>query len=421
MSRRPLALLASAATVMAVAFAALPAQAAEPDPNTPYAYFGSAGGTYVNVLGGTVESDTTARSSINGTTYPNQSSNSVASADVGTLLKVGAVSTDAKVAKVGTTITQTSSASTADLSLLNGLIKVNALTTVTEAKRTGTVLSGDSDTELVGVAIKGKKIPLNVDNNFGVDISGVASIILNEKKVDIVGGKVTTTGSALKVTLLKKYENSPAGTTILINPTTSTLSPSETTSTPVGGYAYGTYAKVNVGSSVKVIAGPSALAATPPGSTHGYTIYNKTAAVKVPLVLVIGAIQSSANSVSGPTTADVTHSNEIAGVNVLNGLIKADAVKSTARSQKTGPGQRINTASADILNLVIGGKKILGLNAQPNTVINVPNVVKVVLNEQTTTSAGIQVVGLHVTLLSPRSGLKAGAEIYVSVAGSATY
>ena len=420
MFRRPIAMLASSTTLLAVAFAAMPANAAEPDPNTPYAYYGSAGGTFVRVLGSTVISDPTAASAINGTTYPNQQSNTVASATVGTLLKAGAVSSETTVTKVDTTITQTSKAQTADVSLLNGLIKVNALKTVTEAKRTGTVLSGDSDTELVGVAIKGKNIPLNVDNNFGVDIAGIASIILNEKKVEIVGGQITVTGSALKVKLLKAYEGSPIGTTITINPTISSLTPSQSTATQVGGYAYGTYAKVNVGTSVKVVSGPSAMAATPPGSTFGYTLYNRTAQVNVPLVLQIGAVQSTANSVSGATTADVTHTNEIAGVNVLNGLVKADAIKVTARSQKFAPGQRTNTPTAEIVNLVIGGKKI-ALNTAPNTTITVPKVVTVVVNEQTVNSLGAQVIGLHVTLLSPRSGLTTGAEIYVAVAGSITY
>lgn len=420
MFRRTTAILASTVTVLAVAGATLPAGAAEPDPNTPYAYAGSAGGTYVRVLGSTVESDATAASSIQGTTYPKQASNTIASANVGTLLSAGAVSTETDVTKVGTTITQTSKAQTAGVSLLKGLIKVDALKTITQAKRTGTVLSGSSDTELLGVSIKGKKIPLNVDNNFGVDLPGIASVILNEKKVDIVGGKITVTGSALKVTLLKAYEGSPIGTTVILNPTSSTLAPSVTTSTQVGGYAYGTYASVNVGSTVKVVSGPSALAATPPGGTYGYDLYNKTAKVNVPLVLQVGAVQSTANAVSGATTADVTHTNEIAGINVLNGLIKASALKVTARSQKTGPGQRINTSSADIANLVIGGKKI-AISAQPNTTIKVPGVVSVVINEQTTSSIGAQVVGLHVTLLSPRSGLKAGAEVYVGVAGSLTY
>src|SRR5690349_24455700 len=102
MSRRPIALLASAATLVAVAFAALPAQAADPDPNTPYAYYGAAGGTYVRVLGSTVESDATAASSISGTTYPKQNANSVATAHVGTLLNAGAVSTETKYETVCT-------------------------------------------------------------------------------------------------------------------------------------------------------------------------------------------------------------------------------------------------------------------------------------------------------------------------------
>jgi len=420
MSRRPFALLASAATLAAVALAALPAQGAEPDPNTPYAYYGAAGGTYVRVLGSTVISDPTAASSISGTTYPNQQSNTAASAEVGTLVRAGAVTSSVDVTKVGTTVTETAKAQTANVSLLNGLIKVNALKTVTHATRTGTVLAGDSDTELVGVAIKGKNIPLDVDNNFGVDIAGIASIILNEKKVEVVGGKITVTGSALKVKLLKAYEGSPIGTTITVNPTTASLSPSQSTATPVGGFAYGTYAKVNVGTSIKVISGTSALAATPQGSTFGYDIYNRTAQLNVPLVLQVGAIQSVANSISGASTADVTHSNEIAGVNVLNGLIRADAIKVSARSQKFSPGVRTNTAKAELVNLIIGGKKI-ALDPAANTTITIPKIVKVVINEQTIDAWSSKVVGLHVTLLSPRSGLTTGAEIYVAVAASVTY
>ncbi|KQV73991.1 hypothetical protein ASC61_02635 [Aeromicrobium sp. Root344] len=420
MSRRPIALLASAATLAAVALAALPAQGAEPDPNTPYAYYGAAGGTYVRVLGSTVISDPTAASSISGTTYPNQQSNNVASAEVGTLVRAGAVTSSVDVTKVGTTVTETAKAQTANVSLLNGLIKVNALKTVTHATRTGTVLAGDSDTELVGVAIKGKNIPLDVDNNFGVDIAGIASIILNEKKVEVVGGKITVTGSALKVKLLKAYEGSPIGTTITVNPTTASLSPSQSTATPVGGFAYGTYAKVNVGTSIKVISGTSALAATPQGSTFGYDIYNRTAQLNVPLVLQVGAIQSVANSISGASTADVTHSNETAGVNVLNGLIRADAIKVSARSQKFSPGVRTNTAKTELVNLIIGGKKI-ALDPAVNTTTTIPKIVKVVINEQTIDAWSSKVVGLHVTLLSPRSGLTTGAEIYVAVAASVTY
>jgi hypothetical protein len=420
MTRRIITLAASAATVLASTLALSSANAAEPDPTTPYAYGASAGGTLVQVLGSTTSSSPTSASAIQGTTYPAGNSNSTADVKVGTVVVAGGVATSTSATKVGTNIKSTATAETANASLLNGLIKVNAIKTVTHADRNGTVLSGDSDTEFAGVTINGKKIALNVDNNFGVNIAGVASVILNEKKVDIVGGRVTVTGSALKVTLLKKYEGDPIGTTIALNPTTTTLAPSEHPSVQVGGYAYGSYVALNVGSSVHIISGPSAAIASPPGGTFGYDIFNKTVGIKVPLVIQGGVVQSRANSVSDTNTADVTHENSITDLNVLNGLIKADVIKVTSRSQKLGVGNRIQTPSAELVGLVIGGKKI-ALNVAPNTAITLPGVLKVVINEQTVNSLGNQVAGLHVTLLSPRSGLKAGADIYIAVAGSITY
>ncbi len=420
MSPRHIIALASSAAVLILA-AALPASANEPDPSTAYGYSVNAGGTYVRVLGSTVSSDPTATSNILGSTYPKQQNNTTASAQVGTLLKAGVISTETTATKVDSTITATAKAETAGVSLLNGLIKVDAVKTITEAKRTGTILSGDSNSQLLGVAIKGKTVPLNVSNNFGVTLTGVASIILNEKKVDINGGKVTTTGSALKVTLLKAYEGSPVGTTITINPTTSTLAPTEqSNNVAVGGFAYGTTARLVWGDSISVISGPTARVATPPGGTFGYDLTNTTAGINVPFVLTGGVIRSVANAVTSLTATDVTHSSEIVGVNVLNGLIRADAVKATARSQKLSTGQRIQTPTTQVVKLVISGKAIT-VASTPNYTITVPGVVRVVVNDQTVSSTGNQVVGLHVTLLAPRSGLKTGAEIFVAVAGSIVY
>lgn len=425
MTRRTTALAASAATALAtiLALTSLPAHAADPDPNTPYAYVASAGGTYVNVLGNTASSDLTAESDINGATYPAESSNTTAGAHVGTLLNVGAISTETTATKVDTTVTATSTAETANVSLLNGLIKVSAVKTDTHATRTGTVLSGDSNSQLLGVTIKGKKIPANVNNNFGVKISGIASVILNEKQVDVVGGKITVTGSALKVTLLKKYEGSPIGTTITLNPTQAVLAPNEPSngSLALGGYARGTYATITAGNTVTAVTGPTAYVATPPGGTFGYDVVNSTAAIKVPFILKTGVVQSTANGVTSPTAADVTHTNKVVGVDLLNGLIKAQAVKVIARSQRLADGSRIQTPSTEIAGLVINGKKIGTLNVSPNTTITVPGVVKVVINEQALDARANTVTGLHVTLLRPRSGLKVGAELYVGIAGSIVF
>lgn len=421
-SRRP-KILAAAATAVTVtlAVAAMPAHAADPDPDTPYGYAASAGGTFVRLVGGVVSSDLTSASGVSGATYPASQANTLASSNVGTLLKVGAISTQASADKVGTTITATSSAETADVSLLKGLIKVDAVKTVTESRRTGTVLTGDSDTELLGITINGRKLPVAVGNNTGVNIPGIASVVLNEKKVDIVGGKVTTTGSALKVTLLKGYEGSPIGTTVIVNPTSATLAPSvPSDSIGVGGYAFGTQVTATVANAINVVSGPTALISSPPSGTFGYELVNSTAAVNVPLLLKVGVVESRTTSTTSPTAADVTHSNRVAGVNLLSGLIRADAVQATSRAQKLPGGERINTPTTEIVNLVIAGKKI-PITVAPNTAITIPGVARVVVNEQSTSATGNLVSALHVTLLAPKGGLRTGADIYVAVASSQIY
>ena len=73
------------------------------------------------------------------------------------------------------------------------------------------------------------------------------------------------------------------------------------------------------------------------------------------------------------------------------------------------------------MGLYINGKKILTLDFKPNTVIEVPGVARIVINEQAKDARANTVTALHVTLLKPRSGLKVGAEIYVGIAGSIVF
>ncbi|GAA3530718.1 hypothetical protein GCM10022234_29920 [Aeromicrobium panaciterrae] len=424
MSRRPLAAVAATLTALATTLTLTTvANAAEPDPTTPYAYNTKAGGTYANALNGTVVSDLTSQSGISGEVYPNSNSNTIASAKVGGLATVDAVKTEVNATKEGDVTTTTANAETGKATLLNGLIKLDAIKTVTQAKRDGVALSGKSSSEILGLIINGKKIGANPSNNFGVKIYGVAEIVLNEQKVDIQGPSVTVTGSALKVTLLKAYAGSPAGTTIVVNPTSAILAPRgpSTGNLGLGGYARGTYATINAGDTVTAVTGPTAYVATPPGGTFGYDLTNSTAAVNVPMILSLAAVSSTANGVTSPTAAEITHTNNIGKVNILNGLIKADAVKVSAKSEKFANGDRAQTPHTDIVGLYINGKKILTLDFKPNTVIEVPGVARIVINEQAKDARANTVTALHVTLLKPRSGLKVGAEIYVGIAGSIVF
>ena len=117
----------------------------------------------------------------------------------------------------------------------------------------------------------------------------------------------------------------------------------------------------------------------------------------------------------------MTHTNNLVKVNALNGLVKADVIKVSSLSKKFANGDRLQAPHTDIAGLYINGKKIGTLGVKPNTVVEVPGVVRVVINEQAKDARANTVSALHITLLKPRSGLKVGAEIYVGIAGSIVF
>jgi len=107
--------------------------------------------------------------------------------------------------------------------------------------------------------------------------------------------------------------------------------------------------------------------------------------------------------------------SKIASINLLNGLIKADAITVDARSTVLTGHNRVVAGSSQLVNLVIGGHAI-PINAAPNTVITIPNVLTVTINQQLMTPFGITVRALDITLLNPSNNIPAGVEIQVATA-----
>jgi hypothetical protein len=105
---------------------------------------------------------------------------------------------------------------------------------------------------------------------------------------------------------------------------------------------------------------------------------------------------------------------------VLNGLITLNAVNATAHVRKVGSSQPTKDATATILGLKIAGKAI-PIGVEPNTVIEVPGLVKVIINEQTNLPFpydGIAVRALHIIALPGAPEDIAGVDIEVGVAGA---
>lgn len=404
-----------ALAVLLVTVIAPPASAA----TLIYNYFAYSGGSIIRAAGTTISSDLTAQSAISGTAIPNSNSNKLATAKVDSLLSLGAIETSTTAASAGgDAVTITSRARTAGVNLLNGLITADAVTTVNTTTGTPEKITGTANTQFVNIKIAGVDLPVNIPQNYKVSIPGVATVVLNGTvQTPQDGGILYNQGYGIGIWLLHSQGTAPAGSTIFLNPTFAALAPGIPVNQPqVGGYAYGTQVLVNGGSSISGQVGKTAAIGPPPGGTGGRTSTNTTATVNVSGVLKAGAVTSTTTATVSPTSADVTTTNEIAGVNLFDGLITADAIKVTAHSKKVD-GTLTRDMRLEFVNLVVAGNAIPA-NVGPNTTIDVAGLGKVVINDQIQTFNANRVRGIYIKLLEPRGGLQAGAEVEVAVAAS---
>lgn len=391
--------------------ASAPATAA---PN-PWSYVGFAGATQINALGTTIQSGVTAQSSLTGSELPNSAETQVASVHVGTLANVGAITSGEQASATLGGAKITSTAEIAHLNLLNGAITADAIESSSTASADVLGLHGDTATKLVHLTIGGQLIPIDVGKNTRITIPGIADVVLNESNVVYGPGTVRTAGAAIHVTLLKANSGAPAGAEIWVNPTLAMLFPTpQTDAQPVGGGAYSTFIGAAVGDNVKVLSQPTGQVSVPIGGTNGFPYTASAASVKIPNVLTVGALQNTVNALTVPGFADVRTESEIAKVNLLNGLIRADAIDVVAHTRDSLPDS-VNEAKMNLVNLVIAGQHI-PINVAPNTLVNIAGIAKIYINQQVVHHDHVGIIGLRVILSTAKYGLPIGADIQVAVA-----
>lgn len=420
--RRTLSLLSAAALTITATLAATaaPVAADPPVPGPPvWAYSGVSGGTEITALGTTISSGLTASSNLTGTTVPAAHSTAVAAVNVPNLVAVGAITSGQIAEAYGDGVQITSSVQTAGVNLLNGAIKAEALQTTAFANATTDGVNGGAATKAVRLIIGGSTIPIDVAPNTKIVIPGIASVVINESKVTPfpLDASIRATGAALDVTLLKAQGKAPAGARIIVNPVEALVVPSPPSdASPVGGFAYGLFAGANVGKTAKVYIQPTGILSVPQVGTNGVTYSNNVAGVKLTNVANVGAVTTSMNALTISGFAEVTTGAEIAKVNLLNGLITADAIQVTAHVRRAGPFD-VSEAKTNFVNLTIAGKPI-DINVKPNTLINVLGICKIWINQQITVSGNSTVSGLHIVLTTAKYGLPIGADIQVATANA---
>jgi hypothetical protein len=176
--------------------------------------------------------------------------------------------------------------------------------------------------------------------------------------------------------------------------------------------AYG--AEVSVGSTVKI--GKVALAELPSCDTQSVGSSTASAGSVTESGLVnTGAVDSNASSTATSSTA----SSDVFGINLLDGVIKATEIKAVSTTSYNSSGVfQFSTAGT-----VVSGLSVLGLpisaNVAPNTVIDLPLIGSVTLNEQTTylssdeASLTVNLIHIKITL-----GSSKGTDIIISSASS---
>ncbi|WP_338178799.1 choice-of-anchor P family protein [Jatrophihabitans sp.] len=385
-------------------------------PAIPYSYYASASGSSVNLLGSKVVSGPTSQSTVSGDKFPNTSSNSLASAKVNGVLTLGAITTSESATRTATGVKVDSAGETAGVNLLSGLVTIDAVKTNVSTTLVGSTSTGTAKTTFVGIHIPGVTIPVDVPENFNVTIPGVLSLTLNAVQKTTTPGGVLVQTQALDLTLLKPRGNAPLGSEIVLNPAeVGVANTTKTNPVQIGGFAYGSQIDGTVTGVAKIHSGMTAEVVIPGSGTGGQTIVNSTAAVNAAPIISLGAIESTGTGSTSTTVASSQTTYELARLNVLNGLIKADAIKGTATVTRAADGTLIPTASTTFINLVVAGIKI-PLNVSPNTVINVAGLATVTINQQAFLSNTAAVRGIDIKLTVAKYGLPIGAEIEVGAA-----
>jgi hypothetical protein len=408
----------SATALVAVAGVASVAPAGADSPQK-YVYAGSSGGTQITALGTTISSGLTAASNLSDSVVPNQTSTEVASVSVAGLVDVGAVTSGQQAVASGDGVKIISGVKIAGINLLNGLIKADAIESTSFASANSAGVDGGTSTTFLRLTIGGKAYPLNIPANTKISIPGLVDIVINETDVfkSAPGKTVRTLGTALHLTLLKAQGGAPAGAEIKLNPTQALVVPTgDQVPNPIGGFAYGAFAGIGVGTQIKVLVQPTGMVMLPSTGTDNQPYNNTIAAVNVPQIAQVGAISTTVNGKTIAGYQDVSTGADLANINLLGGLITADAINVSTHVRKTA-GDNEATATMNFVHLKIAGQSI-PIDVKPNTQIYILGVGQVYINQQLTQPGYSVIVGLRITLSTAEFGLPAGADIQVGVASS---
>jgi hypothetical protein len=402
--------LVGAGTLVAVTPAA---HAAGPEIGfTAYAY-----GTSVYNADRSAMSGPTAYVSLACTTAPGKkATNKSAAGDLGRVGKAGATVTTVESSEWAGSRATKSTSTTAGATLLGGLIKAKAITAETKVKSVNGAWKAENSSTLADLTILGKKIDVKPGANTRINVGlpgvgKIAEVILNEQQTRTKpNGTFESTTTALHVKVLPNSQlGNKFNIDVIVGRANAQLTP------PAVGYlgGRGFATKVTLLNGA-VQSGPTSLVAVP---CLGGVSSNRIASGDLgDPAEAKGAWARAEGSAGDPAKSKVEA--EIAGVNLLGGLITADAIKSVASAKQTAGGPvELSDKGSEFVNLKINGKPVLDTDIGPNTKLSVLGV-DITLNKVRKTSNSITVTQIEIVIKSPRSGLPVNSKVEVAYASA---
>jgi hypothetical protein len=187
------------------------------------------------------------------------------------------------------------------------------------------------------------------------------------------------------------------------------------------GSVYATYANVKAGP-IAASLGRSAFLSCACEGTNGQTLTSEIDNLAAGNVLTAGVTTGSIFTQRTDTTATVQNSAGVTGLNIMGGMITADALTVTATVTATA-NSVTPTSSATLANLVVAGQQI-PVNVPANTVIPLPGIGSVTLNKVTlqgmfrhSGTVSVDFLAIDVKVKN-NFGLKVGAQIIVGHAAA---
>jgi hypothetical protein len=331
----------------------------------------------------------------------------------GALGRLGAQTTEVRAVDSGGTRSTISRSETEAVNLLGGLITSGGVSSSTQTSRSGTTFRTIQSSALLDLEILGQPVSATPAPNTRIDlrlpvVGNIGYVELNRQVSGPSGGGYLANTTALHLVLLADNPYLPGrGVHLWLGHSTANLTPEAVGTLFGNGFA----TRILLANGT-VSSGPTALALI---SCNGGEHTNTAAATRAGDVVRGGAATTVAVGSTSSTNASSKVTQTIAGLDVLDGAVTAEAIKAVATATRVGGGPvQVTDEGSGFANLRIGGRPVAAADLAPgSTVRALGGAIEVTLHKIDQNSEVIVVTMIEIVIRDATLGLPVGSRIQI--------